>query len=155
LTGSLPLPAGLVAVIETDELIVTLAAAVLPNLTVEPAMKPLPAMPTEAPPAAGPLFGLIDVTVGAVACAAVALPSAPVRQHSETTMTRRDICHIDIVRILSGGLEWSTDKLNGANERVVFAHPSRSPPPKSSRALRCATSAVVCACVNKTAQYVC
>ena len=36
-----------------------------PIETVAPAWKPLPAIVTEVPPAAGPLVGVIDVTVGA------------------------------------------------------------------------------------------
>jgi hypothetical protein len=36
-----------------------------PKDTVAPAWKPEPAMVTEAPPAVGPLFGVIELTVGA------------------------------------------------------------------------------------------
>ena len=39
-------------------------AAVPPMLTVAPARKPVPVMVTEVPPAAGPVFGVIEVTVG-------------------------------------------------------------------------------------------
>jgi hypothetical protein len=66
-TPTVPLPAGLVAVIEVDDLIETPVAEVLPNFTVVPAMKPVPVTVTEVPPAAAPLFGLIEVIVGAVA----------------------------------------------------------------------------------------
>ena len=40
-------------------------AAVPPKLTVAPARKPVPVMVTAVPPAAGPVLGAIEVTVGA------------------------------------------------------------------------------------------
>ncbi len=71
---TVPLPAGLTAVIDVDELTVTLVAEVSPNLTVAGETKPVPAIVTDVPPAAEPVFGLSEVTVGAVA-SACALPS--------------------------------------------------------------------------------
>jgi hypothetical protein len=43
----------------------TAVAAVPPRLTVAPAVKPVPAIVTEMPPADVPVFGVIEVTVGA------------------------------------------------------------------------------------------
>ncbi len=63
-TFTMPVPAGEVAVIEVAPLMVTLVAAVEPNLTVDAAVKFVPVMVTDVPPAAGPEVGLIEVTVG-------------------------------------------------------------------------------------------
>jgi hypothetical protein len=63
-TLTVPLPAGLAAVIEVEELTVTLVADVSPNLTVAGETKPVPVTVTDVLPAEGPLFGLRDVTVG-------------------------------------------------------------------------------------------
>jgi hypothetical protein len=46
-------------------LIVDTVRADPPNETVAPAWNPVPAMDTEVPPAAGPLFGVTELTVGA------------------------------------------------------------------------------------------
>ena len=56
--------AGAVAVIDVAPLTMTIAELV-PNFTVEPAVKFAPVMVTDVPPAAGPELGLIEVTVGA------------------------------------------------------------------------------------------
>jgi hypothetical protein len=40
-------------------------AAVPPKLTVAPALKPVPVMVTEVPPAVVPVFGETELTVGA------------------------------------------------------------------------------------------
>ncbi len=40
-------------------------AAFVPNVTVEPVVKFVPVMDTAVPPAVGPLFGVMPVTVGA------------------------------------------------------------------------------------------
>lgn len=53
------------AVIEVDEMIPTLVAAVPPMVTVAPVTKPVPVMVTSESPASGPLDGAIDVIVGA------------------------------------------------------------------------------------------
>ena len=50
---------------------VTLVAAVVPKSTVVAPVKPVPVMVTNVPPAAGPLLGLIPVTVGAATTVAV------------------------------------------------------------------------------------
>jgi hypothetical protein len=57
-------PAGVVAVIDVLLTTTTLAAAVLPNVTVAPVAKLVPVMVTEVPPVVGPVFGLTPVTVG-------------------------------------------------------------------------------------------
>jgi hypothetical protein len=44
---------------------VTDEAAVPPRLTVAPVRKPVPVMVTEVPPAAVPVLGVIELTVGA------------------------------------------------------------------------------------------
>jgi hypothetical protein len=64
-TSTIPVPAGEVAVICVDELTVKLVAAELPNWTAVAPLKPVPAMITLVPPAAGPRFGLRPVTAGA------------------------------------------------------------------------------------------
>jgi hypothetical protein len=65
-TVTAPAPAGVVAVIDVL-LTTTLVAAVAPNFTVAPAAKFVPVIVTAVPPAAGPLFGLTLLTVGAAA----------------------------------------------------------------------------------------
>ena len=57
--------AGAVAVIVVLFTTVTPGADVPPSLTVAPARKPVPLMVTAVPPVEGPVFGVIDVTVGA------------------------------------------------------------------------------------------
>ena len=64
-TSTVPLPAGEVAMIDVALLTVNEVAAVPPNRTAVAPVKLLPVMVTGVPPAAGPLFGEIDVTVGA------------------------------------------------------------------------------------------
>ena len=59
------LPAGAVAVMLVLLTTTTFVAAVPPNVTVAPAAKFVPVIVTAVPPAAGPLFGLTLVTVGA------------------------------------------------------------------------------------------
>ena len=53
------------AVIEVLFTSATLVADVPPSFTVAPARKPVPVMVTAVPPAAGPVLGVIAVTVGA------------------------------------------------------------------------------------------
>jgi hypothetical protein len=60
------LPAGVVAVIEVLLTTTTFVAAVLPNFTVAPDAKFVPAIVTAVPPAAGPLFGVTLLTEGAM-----------------------------------------------------------------------------------------
>ena len=64
LISTLPAPAGEVAVRRVAALYVTLAALV-PNVTVDALVNPVPVMVTAVPPAAGPVAGEIQVTVGA------------------------------------------------------------------------------------------
>ena len=64
-TSTVPLPAGDVAVIEVALLTVTDVAAVLPNFTLVAPVRFVPVMVTLVPPALGPVFGLMLVTVGA------------------------------------------------------------------------------------------
>jgi len=64
-TSTVPLPAGEVAVIDVALLTVKEIAAVPPNFTAVASMNKVPVMVTGAPPAAGPLFGAIEVTDGA------------------------------------------------------------------------------------------
>src|SRR5205823_1380537 len=63
-TSSVPVPAGDVAVILVALLMVKEVALLLPNLTAVAPVKLVPLMVTEVPPAAGPLVGEIEVTVG-------------------------------------------------------------------------------------------
>jgi hypothetical protein len=64
-TFTVPVPAGLTAVIEVADLTVKLVAAVVPNCTAVAPMKPVPVTVTLLPPAVGPLVGLMPITVGA------------------------------------------------------------------------------------------
>jgi len=57
--------AGAVAVIDVLPVTLTPVAAVPPRLTVVPEAKFVPVMVTAVPPAAGPEFGVIELTVGA------------------------------------------------------------------------------------------
>src|SRR5579863_5700207 len=57
-------PAGEVAVMEPLLTTVTPVAALVPNFTVDPAVKLVPEMVTGVPPAVGPLLGLTPLTVG-------------------------------------------------------------------------------------------
>jgi hypothetical protein len=57
-------PAEEVAVIEVPDLTVNAVAAFDPNLTAVAFVKPVPVIVTEVPPASGPAFGLMLVTVG-------------------------------------------------------------------------------------------
>ena len=59
-------PAETVAVMEVEEWTVYVATEVVPNLTVDVAVNPVPVMATEPPPARGPAEGLTPLTVGAV-----------------------------------------------------------------------------------------
>ena len=58
-------PAGAVAVIDVEEWTAWVATEVVPNLTVDVAVNPVPLMATELPPARGPAQGLTPLTVGA------------------------------------------------------------------------------------------
>ena len=62
--STVPVPAGLIAVIEVALLTVYEVAGVLPNLTAVAPVKPVPVIATEVPPAAGPDVGDLPVTVG-------------------------------------------------------------------------------------------
>ena len=66
-TFTVPVPAGLLAVIVVSLTTVKLVAAVVPKSTAVAPVKPLPVIVTNVPPAAGPAVGLRPVTVGATA----------------------------------------------------------------------------------------
>ena len=61
----MPVPAGLSAVIVVALTTTTSVAAVVPKSTAVAPVNPVPVIVTRVPPAAGPLFGLTPVTVGA------------------------------------------------------------------------------------------
>ncbi len=63
-TSTAPDPAGEVAVIEVAESAVIVAAS-RPKSTAITLLRLVPVMVTEVPPAAGPVVGVIEVTVGA------------------------------------------------------------------------------------------
>ena len=63
-TSTSPVPAGATAVIRFVVLTVKLVAGVAPNLTAVAPLKAVPVRTTVAPPAAAPLAGDSDVTVG-------------------------------------------------------------------------------------------
>jgi hypothetical protein len=76
-TSTVPLlPAGLVAVICVSETTVIALALLAPNRTAVAPVNPLPVTVTVVPPPAPPLVGLIAVTTGAAAPAAVRPASA-------------------------------------------------------------------------------
>ena len=60
-------PAGVVAVMVVALTTLTLVAAVPPIVTAVAPVRFMPVMLTDVPPAVGPVFGVIDVTVGAAA----------------------------------------------------------------------------------------
>ena len=66
-TFTVPVPAGLSAVIVVLLTTVRSVAGVVPKSTTVAPVKPVPAIVTEVPPAAGPLAGFRPVTVGAAA----------------------------------------------------------------------------------------
>ncbi len=68
-TSTLPLPAGLSAVIVVPLTTVTPVAAFVQKSTAVAPVNPVPVIVTSVPPAAGPLDGLIPVTVGAATAA--------------------------------------------------------------------------------------
>src|SRR5579863_9499451 len=63
-TGTVPVPAGLAAVMVVGLTTTTSLAGVDPKSTVGVPVNPLPVIVTEVPPAAGPLCGSMPVTVG-------------------------------------------------------------------------------------------
>jgi hypothetical protein len=65
--STVPVPAGLVAVIEVALLTVYEVAEVPPNLTAVAPVKPVPVIATDVPPAVGPDVGVLPVTVGIAA----------------------------------------------------------------------------------------
>ena len=64
-TETAPVPAGTVTVSEVELIRLTPVPAVEPKSTVGTPENPVPVTVTLLPPAAGPLFGLTAVTVGA------------------------------------------------------------------------------------------
>ena len=62
-TKTVPVPAGVVAVMLVAELTTTLVAAAEPNMTIAPVEKSVPVMFTEFPPTSTPEAGLSPVTV--------------------------------------------------------------------------------------------
>jgi hypothetical protein len=63
-TSTVPLPAGLVAMIWVSLTTVNLLAAVCPKETLVAPVKPVPLIVTSVPPVLGPLVGLMPVIVG-------------------------------------------------------------------------------------------
>jgi len=66
-TSTMPVPAGLVAVICIAELTVKEVAATVPNFTAVAPVRFEPVIVTTVPPTAGPHKGLIPATLGAAA----------------------------------------------------------------------------------------
>ncbi len=65
ITSTVPVPAGLVAVISVAERTSTLVAALAPKLTFVASVKLVPVIVTDVPPTVGPSAGLMPVTAGA------------------------------------------------------------------------------------------
>ena len=65
--STVPLPAGETAIIDAGLLTVNEVAGVAPNLTAVAPVKFVPVMVIVVPPAAGPKFGEMEVTVGTTA----------------------------------------------------------------------------------------
>ena len=80
-TSTVPVPAGLVAVIDVNEWTTTCAAAAEPNRTIALATNPWPVSVTVLPPADGPWSGAMPVTAVAVTgCqCGISFPRSPVR----------------------------------------------------------------------------
>ncbi len=66
-TSTVPVPAGLSAVIEVSLTTLTFVAAVVPKSTAVAPVNPVPVIVTRVPPAVEPLVGLRPVTTGAAA----------------------------------------------------------------------------------------
>ena len=64
-TFTVPVPGRLVALMQSALTKKKLLAGVVPKSTAVTFLSPLPVIATTVPPAPGPLFGLIPVTVGA------------------------------------------------------------------------------------------
>ena len=64
-TSTVPVPAGLSAVITVSLTTVKFVAGFVPKSTAVAPVKPVPVIVTMVPPAAGPSFGLTAETVGA------------------------------------------------------------------------------------------
>ena len=64
-TSTVPVPAGLTAVIVVSLTTVRFVAAVVPKSTAVAPVNPVPVIVTRVPPVVGPLVGLRPVTVGA------------------------------------------------------------------------------------------
>ena len=64
-TSTVPVPAGLSAVIVVSLTTVTSVAGVVPKSTAVAPVKPVPVIVTNVPPAGGPMVGLMPETVGA------------------------------------------------------------------------------------------
>jgi len=65
--STVPVPAGLIAVIEVALLTVYEAAEVTPNLTAVAPVKPDPVIATDVPPDTVPVVGTLPVTAGIAA----------------------------------------------------------------------------------------
>ena len=76
-TFTVPVPAGLSAVIVVALTTVKPVAGFVPKSTAVAPVKPVPVIVTKVPPAAGPLVGLMPVTVGAAAVDWVNTTSSP------------------------------------------------------------------------------
>ena len=71
MTSTVPVPAGLFAVIVVSLTTVRPVAAVVPKSTAVAPVKPVPVIVTGVPPAVVPLVGLRPVTAGAAAAVKV------------------------------------------------------------------------------------
>src|SRR5215813_10313194 len=83
--STVPVPAGAVAVIDVEELIVGEATAFAPNFTALTALKLVPVIVTEVPPASGPFAVLMLVTLGSAVY--VYLSAEPVADVSPALVT--------------------------------------------------------------------
>jgi hypothetical protein len=73
-TSTAPVPAGLTALTDVAEMLVTAVPGTPPKVTPVVPDRAVPVMVTVVPPATGPLVGAIEVTAGMTAKAAVLVP---------------------------------------------------------------------------------
>ncbi len=76
-TSTVPVPAGLSAVMVVSLTTIRPVAGLVPKSTLVAPAKPVPVIVTEVSPASGPLVGLMPVTVGAAMVAWVSTTSWP------------------------------------------------------------------------------
>jgi hypothetical protein len=117
-TSTVPVPAGLTAVICVSLSTVKLVAAVAPNETTVAPVKPVPVIATVVLPASGPVVGLSEVTVGSAETVFLENEFDPAPKARPLGTRRRN------------HTESATSAMNGARRSPRVA---RRPPPTERR----------------------